>query len=311
LPGYKLTKTDVGATARKDVALEVFKAEAIYVTAPVASTKEMFDELIQFIEDSRINAIVLNVQNDNSEWVYDTQNPAVLEAENHDKILPHMPEIVKGLKDRGIYTIARISTFQQPTMAKARPDLAVKSSASGGVWIGGELSQQAWLDASRPEVHDHILDMTREVLTLGFDEIQYDYVRFPSDPAPGEEGKPVFSQPLTWTLKAQSIGDFLKKAHAVTEASDAFMSIDLHPLAGQRGRAAKRRYRAGLGVPGGPRRLHLPDDLPVALHRRRAGVQSAGRLRLRVSEEVGRVRLATLRGQEGQIPSMAAGLRLV
>lgn len=227
MPGYKLTKTEIGEAARKDVALEVFKAEAIYITAPVASTSEMFDELIKFIEESRINAVVLNVQNDNSEWVYDTQNPDVLAAENYDKILPDMPDIVKMLKEKGIYTIARISTFQQPTMAKARPDLAVKSSASGGVWIGGELSQQAWLDASLPAAQDHLVAMTREVLTLGFDEIQFDYIRFPSDPAPKEKGKPVFSRPLTDTLKAQSIQQFMKKAHAVIEPSDAFMSIDI------------------------------------------------------------------------------------
>jgi hypothetical protein len=227
MPGYKLTNMPVGEAARKEVGLEVFKAEAIYVTAPVASTQEMFDELVQFIDESRVNAIVLNVQNDDSEWVFDVKNEEAVAAENTDIILPNMPEIVKMLKDKGIYTIARVVTFQQPTMAKARPDLAVKSSTHGGVWIGGELSQQAWLDASLPAARQHLLDMTREVLTLGFDEIQYDYVRFPSDPAPREKGKPVFSQPLTDTQKAEFIGQFLKEAHAVIEPTDAFMSIDI------------------------------------------------------------------------------------
>src|SRR5690242_21918040 len=69
--------------------------------------------------------------------------------------------------------------------------------------------------------------MTKEVLQLGFDEIQYDYVRFPSDPAPKEPGKPVFSRPLTDTDKATAIQQFLKKAHAVIEPTDAFMSIDI------------------------------------------------------------------------------------
>lgn len=227
MPGYKLTKMPVGDTARKEVALEQFKAEAIYITAPVMATTDMFDELLNFVDESRINAVVLNVQNDNSEWVFAVSNPDALAAKNTDIFLEEMPELVKRLKERGIYTIARIVTFQQPTMAKARPDLAVKSSASGKVWIGGELSQQAWLDPSLPEVHEYLIAMTKEVLTLGFDEIQYDYVRFPSDPAPGEEGKPTFSQPITDTHKADFIRQFLEKAHATILPTDAFMSIDI------------------------------------------------------------------------------------
>jgi len=227
IPGYKVTKMPVGETTRKDVALEVFKPHAIYITAPVAATKDMYDGLMSFIDNSKINAVVLNVQNDNSEWVFETKNPDAVAAKNTDVFLPEMPQLVKALKDKGIYTIARVVTFQQPTMAKARLDMAVKSSVTGKAWIGGELNQQAWLDASIPKVQDYMVDMTKEVLTLGFDEIQYDYVRFPSDPAPKEPGKPTFSRPLTDTTKAEAIGQFLEKAHDVIEPTDSFMSIDI------------------------------------------------------------------------------------
>jgi hypothetical protein len=66
------------------------------------------------------------------------------------------------------------------------------------------------------------------VLALGFDEIQYDYVRFPSDPAPSEPGDQVYStMPMTDTGKVKALGQFLKKAHDVIEPTDAFMSIDV------------------------------------------------------------------------------------
>lgn len=227
MPGYKLVKDVIGNSAKKDQAMEVFKVEAIYITAPVQVTKSMYDPLMEFVQKSRINAVVINVQNDDSEWVFDTKNPDAVEADNTDVYLENMAERVKALKDKGIYTIARVVTFQQPTMAKARPEWAVKSSVTGKVWIGGELNQQAWLDASIPATHDYILEMTKEVIALGFDEIQYDYVRFPSDPAPIEPGKPVFSQPLTDTTKALAIEQFLTKAHAVIQPTDAFMSIDI------------------------------------------------------------------------------------
>lgn len=227
MPGYKLVKAPVGNTVKKDQAMEVFKAEAIYITAPVMATEDLYDPLIKFAQSSRINAVVVNVQNDNSEWVFDTQNPDVLAAKNTDLYFHNMADQVKALKDKGLYTIARIVTFQEPTMAKARLDWAVKSSVTGKAWLGGQLNQQAWLDASVPAAQDYVVSMTKEVLALGFDEIQYDYVRFPSDPAPREPGKPVFSQPLTDTTKALAIEQFLTKAYAVIQPSDAFMSIDI------------------------------------------------------------------------------------
>ncbi|HVF98390.1 MAG TPA: putative glycoside hydrolase [Chloroflexia bacterium] len=228
VPGYKLTKMPVGATSRKDVALEEFKIYAIYITANVAAFPEMYDDLLAFIDESMINAVVLNVQSDTADWVFDVKNPDVLAAGNTDIILPNMPELVKSLKDRGIYTIARFVTFQQAAMADAHPEWAVRSSVTGKPWVGGELNQQRWLDPTNPAAVDHVIDMTREVLGLGFDEIQFDYIRFPSDPAPIEDGDPIYSRmPMTDTGKSQAIQQFMKRAHEVIEPTDSFMSIDI------------------------------------------------------------------------------------
>lgn len=227
MPGYKLTKMPIGDTAQKDVALERFMVQAAYITANVTASKDLFDPLIDFITKSKFNAVVINVQDDSSAWVYDTQNPDVLAAKTHDKFLKDMPDIIKGLKDKGIYTIARVVTFQEAAMADARPDLAVISSVTGKPWKGGYKGQQRWLDASNPKTQDFVLNMTKEVLGLGFDEIQYDYVRFPSDQAPNEPGDEVFSKPLTDETKPLAIEEFLKRAHAVVEPTDSFMSIDI------------------------------------------------------------------------------------
>jgi hypothetical protein len=227
MPGYKLTKLAIDA-AQKDVPLEQFYVNAIYITANWAASPDLLDDTLDWVSKSRINAVVLNVQNDASEWVYDTHNEAAIKAENTDKFLTDMPELVQKLKDRGLYVIARVVTFQQKTMAEARPDWAVLSSTSGKPWKGGYNAQQKWLDASNPAAQDYILDMSKEVIALGFDEIQYDYVRFPSDPAPSETGDMVFaSGTLTDTGKVTALAGFLKRAHDVIEPSDAFMDIDV------------------------------------------------------------------------------------
>jgi hypothetical protein len=228
MPGYKLTKMPVENALKKDMALEQFKAEAMYVTANYASSPDLFEPLLEFATKSRINSIVLNVQDDASAWVFDVKNKDAIAADNTDIFVPQMPELVKKLKDKGFYTIARVVTFQQKKMAEARPDWAVKSSTSGKPWKGGYAAQQRWLDASNPAAQDHIIEMTKEVLALGFDEIQYDYIRFPSDPAPSESGDMVFSGgPLTDTGKVLALQSFFKKAHDLIEPTDAFMSADV------------------------------------------------------------------------------------
>jgi hypothetical protein len=227
MPGYKLTKLPIDG-AQKDVALDQFQANAIYLTANWASSPDLLSDTLDWVSKSRINAVVLNVQNDASEWVFDTHNEDAIKAKNTDKFLTDMPELVQKLKDRGLYVIARVVTFQQKTMAEARPDWAVLSSVTGKPWKGGYAAQQKWLDASNPAAQDHILALTKEVLALGFDEIQYDYVRFPSDPAPSEPGEMVFaSGNLTDTGKVKALAGFLKRAHEVIEPTDAFMDIDV------------------------------------------------------------------------------------
>lgn len=227
MPGYKLTKLPVTETGHKDLALAPFKVEAAYITANIASSPDLYRPLVDFITKSRINAVVLNVQDDASRWVFNTQNPDVVKADATDIIVPNIADVVKGLHDKGIYVIARVVTFQQADMADARPDMAIKSSVTGKPWKGGYKGQQRWLDASNPATQQYVLDMTKEVLGKGFDEIQYDYVRFPSDPAPNEPGEPVLSKPNTDAVKAAAIEEFLTKAHALIEPTDAFMSIDI------------------------------------------------------------------------------------
>lgn len=227
MPGYKLAKVPVDS-AKKDVAMEQFRVEAFYMTANVASVRSLYDELVNFAVESRFNAIVLNVQTDASAWVFDTQNPDVLEADNTDIILPQIADRVKDLKSKGFYTIARIATFQQKTMALGHPDWAIKSSVTGKPWRGGSEGQQMWLDASNPAAQDYILAMTKEVLALGFDEIQYDYVRFPSDPWKNEPGEMVFSHmPMPNTDKVRALQQFLSRAQNTIDPTDAFMSIDI------------------------------------------------------------------------------------
>ncbi len=92
--------------------------------------------------------------------------------------IPDLPGAVKDFEDLGIYTIARIALFKDDFLARARPDLAVKWP-DGRVWTNDKGT--AWVDPYKKELWDYAIDIASRAAAAGFDEIQFDYIRFPSD----------------------------------------------------------------------------------------------------------------------------------
>jgi hypothetical protein len=168
------------------------------------------------------------VQTDPADVAYDSQVPLVRSSKAIDLVLPNIKGMIKDLHDHNIYIIARMVTFMQPNIAIANPELAVMSSATGQPWKGGYMGQQRWLDATNPKAQDYVLELAKEISNMGFDEIQFDYIRFPSDPAPGEKwDNQKFSIPVDETTKPQYIEQFMTRAHDMLNETDTFMSADI------------------------------------------------------------------------------------
>jgi len=87
-------------------------------------------------------------------------------------------KILADLQSDGIYTITRITTFQDSTAAENFKYLALKNK-SGGIWR--DFRNVAWLDMTDPGYWDLVAAQAQEAKDIGFDEIQFDYIRFPSD----------------------------------------------------------------------------------------------------------------------------------
>jgi hypothetical protein len=228
MPGYKLTKVTVGRTATQDQALDPFVVKAVYMTASAATYDPLYQPIIEAADKTEINAIVLNIQDDNARLVYDTQVKMAVDSGAISKILPNIKNVVAEFHKHNLYVIARMVTFMQPAVAEANPSLSVLSKATGKPWKGGELSQQRWLDPTNPAARQYPLALAREAVSLGFDEIQFDYIRFPSDPAPGEHwDNMTFSQPVDSQSKPKYIEQFATEAHNMLNTTDAFMSVDI------------------------------------------------------------------------------------
>ncbi|MFA9462987.1 MAG: putative glycoside hydrolase [Velocimicrobium sp.] len=158
--------------ARKPVSVH-----GIYVTGPKAGSSSM-DELISLVEDTKLNAMVIDVKNDAGEITYKMDLESVKEIGAAKNYITDMPNLIKTLKSKGIYLIARVVAFKDPILAEERPELALKGKDGS---IFRDKSGLAWVNPYETKVWDYLLEVSKQAASLGFDEIQYDYIRFSTD----------------------------------------------------------------------------------------------------------------------------------
>lgn len=190
--------------------------KAIYLTGWSAGSKEKLESLISIAQNTEINSFVVDIKDDDGLVSYASNIPAVREINafshkyNIDKLIPK-------LHDNGIYVIGRLVCFKDPVLSSKRPDLAVKNT-SGGLWKDN--FKMTWLDPYNKTSWPYLIEIAKEALTKGFDEIQFDYVRFPND---GDKKAMVFN--TTDKKKYEVINEFL--AYAKSELPGAIISADV------------------------------------------------------------------------------------
>ena len=152
--------------------------KAIYMTSWVAGTSDWRNRLIEFIEKSELNAVIVDIKDYTGRIAFEVSDPALVAVGSQEKRIPDIKEFIKNLHKKNIYAIARISVFQDIFLAKKRPDLAVKTKTNA-VWK--DYKGIPWLDPCSREVWDYTVKIAREAEQAGFDELNFDYIRFPSD----------------------------------------------------------------------------------------------------------------------------------
>lgn len=158
---------------------EALDVKAIYMTGHTLGLKSRFHELLDLIDKTELNAVVIDIKDDYGELTYKSSIPMVQELEA-DKNVKDKNFIgsMKALSDKSIYSIARIVTFKDRTAAGKRPDLAVKTK-DGAIWRDNK--GDAWLNPYNRESWEYPIQIAEEAALKGFKEIQFDYVRFPTD----------------------------------------------------------------------------------------------------------------------------------
>ncbi len=220
-PGYSRRDFAISelSNPETEIGLTPFKVKGLYLTVYGIASKKLREAALEAIRLNNMNALVIDVKGDRGFIPFKVDLPLADEiGANKIILVKDMKATLTSLKEQGLYLIARIVVFKDDPLAAAKPELAVKNKG-GGVFRDRE--KLRWVDPFRKEVWDYNIAIAKIVAQLGFDEVQFDYVRFPDNRGTG------FSQPANEDSRTQAITGFLEAAHQALAPSNVMVAADI------------------------------------------------------------------------------------
>ena len=221
-PGYRAVTSSVSAVAgnHNQLALTPFTVKALYLSEYGVSSSALRGPALDIIHHGGANALVVNIKSDHGLLVYPSQIELAQKIGARKlTLIKSLPDLVKMGHDNGVYMIARIVTFKDDPLATARPDLAIHKP-DGSLFADKE--HLHWTDNTQPEVRAYNIAIGVEAAKAGFDEVQYDYVRFPDFAQ-----KLTFHGPTDEASRVKSISSFLGEARKAIAPYNTFLSADI------------------------------------------------------------------------------------
>ena len=202
-----------------NVYLSPFAPKAVYLTYYGIGDRTLRESALQLAKETEINSLVIDVKGDRGVITYKSSIPLASEIGAQKLvIIKDIRGLIQSLREKGIYTVARIVVFKDNLLGAARPELTVKTQ-DGKIFQDRE--NLVWVDPSRREVWDYNIDIAVEAAQNGFDEIQFDYVRFP-------DKKGVrFAVSNTEENRVKYISGFLAEAKRRLAPYNVFVAADI------------------------------------------------------------------------------------
>lgn len=199
------------------------EVKGVYASGWIAGSPKWFPRLIDFIDQTEVNAVVIDVKDDTGTLSYHSQVPLVNEIGASERKIASPAEMIKVLREHNIYPIARVVVFKDPFLSRQKPEWAVKD-INGGLWH--DRKGLTWVDPYNQLIWDYIIEISIEAIGLGFQEIQFDYVRFTSD---GDIKRCVYPY-YNGELRQDVIKNFLQYAREKLKQYDVPISADIFGL---------------------------------------------------------------------------------
>ena len=221
-PGYAKVVVEP-AKSPVEIVMRPHVIKGAYLTYYGFGDRGIRNRVLEMVERTELNAVVIDVKGDRGWIIFPTRiEQALAIGAQGPGTLRDFDAMMADLKARGVYTIARIVTFKDNILATARPDLAILDTRTGKPWIDRE--NLAWVDPFREEVWNYNIAIAKEAIERGFDEVQFDYVRFPTD---GKLQAAKYARPVSKETRLPTIAAFLERARKEVGARGAYMAADV------------------------------------------------------------------------------------
>ncbi len=189
--------------------------KGVYISGLFAGS--FWPETIDRLGVRKLNAVVLDGKSYDGPVTYPTEVKIAIETgASKNPPIPDMSRAIRFAHARGIHVIVRVSCFHDPWSAKYAPRLSLMSKS-------GKPFQMGWMDPANPEAQGYIVDLVKEVVALGADEVQLDYVRFPVQ----SRGISSADLPPPDGHRSRAMKAFVARVHEVTAAARVPLSLDV------------------------------------------------------------------------------------
>ncbi len=208
-----------GRSRRVTVEMNPLMVRGLHVAGWLPANEEVWPELLGLVERTELNAMVVDIKDESGSIFHDSK---VEVATSAGALKPEydIEELAAELHERGLYLVGRIVVFQDPISARAIPAMAIRDTSTHEPF---NKNGQWFLDPTDARARQYALDLAVEACESGFDEIQFDYVRFP-------DGYPVtarFDGPADESARVETITGFLETAEQLLNPKGCAVAADI------------------------------------------------------------------------------------
>jgi hypothetical protein len=202
-----------------ELPLKPLKVKGLYLSTYGAASRKIREAALEVLERNNMNALVIDVKGDRGFIPFKVDIPLAEQVGAQKTILnKDYPAFIKKLKDRNIYLIARIVTFKDNLLATAHPEWAVKTQGGG---LFRDRERLHWADAFHKQVWDYNIAVAKAAAEMGYDEIQFDYVRLPDNRGV------IFPEKSNIANRTKVIDGFLEAAYKALIPYNVFVAADV------------------------------------------------------------------------------------